>query len=173
MKCKPNVYPIIQSDLLGNFTDRDVNYDRIEGMKAYKYLKESCYHHIECSITNSLVALMRKWYLNSVFQPYSYPQRFQESVNGTSINTNHLACTWRVEMKGEDSIREEGGNERKWLKSGEKHCSNQEQICNQTCEKYIRTDLFGLCRWRFSLVQIKLSSWSCHWSPLYLLSCSF
>ena len=60
MKCKPNVYPIIQSDLLGNFTDRDVNYDRIGGMKAYKYLKESCYHHIECSITNSLVALMRK-----------------------------------------------------------------------------------------------------------------
>ena len=26
------------------------------------------------------------------------------------------------------------------------------QICNQTCEKYIRTDLLGLCQERFNLV---------------------
>jgi len=27
--------------------------------------------------------------------------------DGTSIKTNHLACTWRVEMKREKSIKEE------------------------------------------------------------------
>ena len=49
--------------------------------------------------------------MNSIFQPYSYLQRLQKGVDGTGINTNHLACTWRVEMKGEDSIKEEGDNE--------------------------------------------------------------
>ena len=39
-------------------------------------------------------------------------QRLQEGVDGTSINTNHLDYMWRVEMKREDSIKEEGGNER-------------------------------------------------------------
>ena len=33
------------------------------------------------------------------------------SADGTSINTNRLACTWKVEMKRRDSIKEERGNE--------------------------------------------------------------
>ena len=33
------------------------------------------------------------------------------SADGTNINTNHLACTWKVEMKKEDNIKGEGGNE--------------------------------------------------------------
>ena len=32
-------------------------------------------------------------------------------ANETSINTNHLACTWKVEMKRENSIKEEGSTE--------------------------------------------------------------
>ena len=31
------------------------------------------------------------------------------------------------------------------------------QICKQTCEKYIKTDFFELCQGRFSLVLINLS----------------
>ena len=39
-----------------------------------------------------------------------------ESIDGTSIQTNRLECTWKVEMKGKDSIkgggvRENGGRE--------------------------------------------------------------
>ena len=72
--------------------------------------------------------------------------RLQEGADGTSINTNHLACTWRVKMKGEKSIKE-----REALREGNQ---NQErntvaiknQTCNQTCEKYLRIDLLGLCR---------------------------
>ena len=60
MKYRPNVYPIIQSDLSGNFTDRDVNYECIGGMEAQKYLRENCYHRIECSVANSLAALIKK-----------------------------------------------------------------------------------------------------------------
>ena len=35
-------------------------YECTEGMGAKKYVKESCYHFIECFVANSLVALMRK-----------------------------------------------------------------------------------------------------------------
>ena len=50
----------VQSDLPGNFIDRDMYYERIGGMKAQKYLRENCYHRIECSVANFLAALMRK-----------------------------------------------------------------------------------------------------------------
>ena len=86
-----------------------------------------------------------------------------EGADGTSINTNHLACMWRVEMKGEDSIKEEGDNERRESRNQERNIvAIRNQICNQTCEKYIRIDLFGLCRGGFSLVLINLSFFSCH-----------
>ena len=96
----------VQSDFSGNSTDKDMYYERIGEMEAQKYLRESCYHRIECSVANFLAALMRKWSLNSAFQSYSYPRRLQECADGTGINTNHPPCTWRVEMKGEDSIKE-------------------------------------------------------------------
>ena len=38
------------------------------------------------------------------------------SADRTSINTDCLACTWKVEMKRKDSIKEEGDNEMKGSK---------------------------------------------------------
>ena len=55
-----NVCPIIQSDILGNSIDKDMHYERTGQMGAGKYLRENCYHHIECPVANSLAALMRK-----------------------------------------------------------------------------------------------------------------
>jgi len=49
-----------------------MHYERIEGMGAGKYLRESCCHPIKCYAANFLTALMRKWCLNSSFQSYSY-----------------------------------------------------------------------------------------------------
>ena len=51
---------IVQSDISGNSTDEDVCHKRMRGMGAKKYLRESCYHRIKCTIVNSLTALMRK-----------------------------------------------------------------------------------------------------------------
>ena len=68
-------------------------------------------------------------------------------------NTNHLVCTWTVKMKGKESIKGEGSNERRGLRNQEGNTiAIRNQICNQTCEKYIRIDLLELCRGRFSLV---------------------
>jgi len=94
------VFSVIQSDILENSINKDMHYKRTGQIGAEKYLRESCYHRIECSIANSLVTLMRKWYLNSTFQPYIYSQRFQEGADGkTKINTSNLMYTWKVEMK--------------------------------------------------------------------------
>ena len=41
------------------------------------------------------------------------------SVDGTNINTNRLACTWKVEMKRRDNIKE-GDNKTKGSRKREK-----------------------------------------------------
>ena len=56
-----------QSDFLGNSNDKDVHHKRTRKMGTRKYLRESCYHCIECSVTNSLATLISKRPLNSTF----------------------------------------------------------------------------------------------------------
>ena len=59
-KHNSNMYPNNQGDLPRNFSDRDMSHKRTRRMGTQKYLWENCYHRIECSIANSLAALMRK-----------------------------------------------------------------------------------------------------------------
>ena len=40
--------------------DEDTHHETTGQRKAMKYLRESCYHHIEYSVANSLAVLMRK-----------------------------------------------------------------------------------------------------------------
>ena len=51
------VRPVIQSNILGVFINKDARHG---GMGAMKYLRESYYHRIECSVANSLTAIIRK-----------------------------------------------------------------------------------------------------------------
>ena len=47
-----------------------------------------------------------------------------ESADGTSIHTDRLASTWRVDMKRKDNIKDEGGSKiRGWGKSEKNNCS--------------------------------------------------
>ena len=55
-----NVYLIIQGDVPGGSVDKNVHYERIGGMGARKYPRESCCNRIECFATNSLAVLIRK-----------------------------------------------------------------------------------------------------------------
>ena len=52
--------PVIQCDIPGNSIDKDIRYECIGQLGGRKYLRESYYHHIKCSTTNPLAALMRK-----------------------------------------------------------------------------------------------------------------
>ena len=50
----------IKSNVSNNSTSDDKYQERIGQREAMKYLRENCYHRIECSAANSLAALMRK-----------------------------------------------------------------------------------------------------------------
>ena len=55
-----------------------------------------------------------------------------EGVDGTSINTNYLACMWRAKVKGKESIKEKSCKERRGLENQER---NTVAIRNQTCNQ--------------------------------------
>ena len=59
-KRRSGIDPNDQSNLSRNSSDRDVHHKRTRKMGTQKYLRESCYHSIECSVANSLAALMGK-----------------------------------------------------------------------------------------------------------------
>ena len=144
-----------------------MHHERTGQMGAVKYLKVSCSYRIECFVANSLTSLMRKWYLNSIFQPYNYSQRLQECADGTKINTSNLMYTWRVEMKEKREYKMERGP--RWKGIGElreKYCNSKNCTCNQLQELYTRTNLLGLCRGRFSLDKTSLFLLYCHLDPL-------
>ena len=54
------VWSAIKSNVLENSIDKDKYQEGTEQREAIKYLQESCYHDIECSVANLLAALMRK-----------------------------------------------------------------------------------------------------------------
>ena len=59
--------------------------------------------------------ILEQWF--SVLQ--LLPKDFRKVLMGQVSSTNHLACTWRVRMKEEESIKEEGSNgkgDRKFVK---------------------------------------------------------
>ena len=54
------VWSAIQNNILKDSIDNDTHHESTRQMKVMKYLRENCYYHIECSIANSLAALMQK-----------------------------------------------------------------------------------------------------------------
>ena len=52
--------PVIQGNILENSINKDIRYECIGQLECGKYLREICYHRIECSIANALATLMRK-----------------------------------------------------------------------------------------------------------------
>ena len=59
------MYSSYHGDLLGSSSDKDVYYKRVRMIGTYKYLRESCYHRIECTATTFLAAFMLRKPLNS------------------------------------------------------------------------------------------------------------
>ena len=64
-KYSSNLYSNNQGDLPGSSSDKDVHHIRIRMMGTRKYLRKSCYHRIECTITTFLTAFMWRRPLNS------------------------------------------------------------------------------------------------------------
>ena len=56
----PKVWSAVQSNIPEDYISKDKNHKSTGQRETIKYLRESYYHCIECSVTNSLAALMRK-----------------------------------------------------------------------------------------------------------------
>ena len=57
-KYSSNVYPNSQGDLLGSSSDRNMHHEHTRRIGTQQYLRESCYHCIECRTANFLTAFM-------------------------------------------------------------------------------------------------------------------
>ena len=47
------VWSAIQGNVIGDSIDKDTHHEGIGQRRTMKYLRESCYRHIRCSVTNS------------------------------------------------------------------------------------------------------------------------
>ena len=79
-----NVYSITQSDILGNFTERDVHCERTERVEVRKYLRKNYCHHIECPAANFLAAFMCKRPLNIVVWATATHKKSEMVSDGTN-----------------------------------------------------------------------------------------
>ena len=61
-----NMYFNNQGDILRNSSDRDVHHEHTRRRETQKYLRESCYHRINCTAATFLTAFMWRRPLNSV-----------------------------------------------------------------------------------------------------------
>ena len=53
------MWSVIQGNVPGDSIDKDTHHESTGQREVIKYLRESCYHRIKCSIANFLAALMR------------------------------------------------------------------------------------------------------------------
>ena len=71
-------------DLLGSSSDEDTYHEHPRMMGPQKYLRESCYHRIECITATFLAALMLRRLLNSVALATTTHRKPERVSDGTS-----------------------------------------------------------------------------------------
>ena len=83
-KYSSNMYSSNHGDLLGSSSDKDVHHKHIRMMETQKYLRGSCYHHIECTTTTFMAAFMWRRLLNSSTLATTIYRKSERVSNGTS-----------------------------------------------------------------------------------------
>ena len=82
-KYSSNMYSNNQGDLPGSSSDKDVHHKHIRMMRTQKYLRESCYHCIECTATTFLAAFMLRKPLNSAVLTTTTHRKPERVSDGT------------------------------------------------------------------------------------------
>ena len=83
-KYSSNMYSNNQDDLLGNSSDKNVHHKCIRMMGTQKYLRENCYHRIECITPIFLNAFMLRRSLNNavlVTTTHRKPERVSDGTD--------------------------------------------------------------------------------------------
>ena len=91
-KYNSNMYSNNQGDLPRSSSDRDVHHEHTRRRGTQKYLRESCYHHIECTAATFLAAFMWRRPLNSTVlatTTHRKPKRVSDGT-GTQVRTQMI-----------------------------------------------------------------------------------
>ena len=77
------MYSNNQGDLPRSSSDRDVHHEHTRRRGTQKYLRENCYHRIECTATTFLAAFMLRRPLNSVVLATTTHRKLEKVFDGT------------------------------------------------------------------------------------------
>ena len=91
-KYSSNMYSSNHGDLSRSSSDKDVHHKHIRMMRTQKYLRESCYHCIECTATTFLAAFMLRKPLNSAdltTTTHRKPERVSDGI-GTQVRAQMI-----------------------------------------------------------------------------------
>ena len=124
-------YVFQQSHLPRSSSDKDVHHERIRMMGIQKYLRESCYHHIECIVVTFLVVFMLRRPLNSIVlatTTHRKPERVSNRID-TQVKTQMInKCRIKMVRRELYNVKDPPwGEDRKIEKE---HCSNQNYTYN-------------------------------------------
>ena len=78
-----NTYSNNHDDLPGSFRGKDVYYECLRMMGPQKYLRDGCYHRIECTAATFLVTFILKRPLNSVALTTTTHRKLERVSDGT------------------------------------------------------------------------------------------
>ena len=84
-KYSSNMYSNNQGNIPGSFNDKDMHHKHIRMMGTQKYLRENCYHCIECTVTTFLAEFMLRRPLNSVTLATTTHRKSKRMSDGTDI----------------------------------------------------------------------------------------
>ena len=82
-KYSSNMYPYNQGNLPRSSSDRDMHHEHTRKRGTQKYLRESCYHSIECTAATFLTAFMWRRPLNSIALATTTHRKPNRVSNGT------------------------------------------------------------------------------------------
>ena len=78
------MYPNNLGDLLGSSSNRDVHHKCTRMIGIQKYLKESCYHCIECTVATFLAVFMWRRLLNNAILATMTHKKLKRVSEGTN-----------------------------------------------------------------------------------------
>ena len=99
-KYSSNMYSSNQGDLLvGSSSDKDVHHKGIRMMGTQKYLRESCYHRIECTAPTFLAAFMLRRLLNGIALATTTHKKSERVSDGTGKHVKaQMINKYRIKM---------------------------------------------------------------------------
>ena len=130
LKYSSNMYSNNQNDLPWSFSYKDVHHEHTRRRGTQKYLRENCYHHIECITATFLTAFMWRRPLNSTALITTTHRKSKRVSDGTStqIRAQMIDKCWiKIDQRELYIVRDPpwGGRENR----EKEHCNNQNCTC--------------------------------------------